>query len=175
MSNHRNPVGARRDTVFMAISTAPSINNTPVGPLMVPVPYPTVQVLRNSVDTAKTVNFNGKPAVLLDRTTQGGGTGDAAGTGKGVRSGTVSGEVRPVAGSKTLRIEGKQVVRSGDPCTMNGGNNPGVYVACSPPNTHVKPASAVTSSSPPVHQGDKTTHLKSWMRSARRAQTSEMP
>ena len=38
---------------------------------------------------------------------------------------------------------------------MNGGNNPGVYVACSPPNTNVKPASAVTSSSLPVHQGEK--------------------
>lgn len=155
MSNRRNPVGARRDTVFMAISTAPSINNTPVGPSMVPIPYPTVQDLGNSIDTAKTVNFNGKPAYLLDRTTQGGCIGDAPGTGRGVKSGTVGGEVRPVAGSKTVRIEGKQVVRSGDPCTMNGGNNPGVYVACCPPNANVKPASAVTSSSPPVHQGEK--------------------
>ena len=150
-----NQVGARKDTPFKAISTAPSINKTPAGPLMVPIPYPTVQDLGNSINTAKTVKFNGKPAYLLDLTTQGGCIGDAAGTGKGVRSGTVSGEVRPVAGSRTVRIEGKQVVRNGDPCTMNGGNNPGVYVACSPPNANVKSASAVTSSSPPVHQGEK--------------------
>ncbi|MBP1206141.1 putative Zn-binding protein involved in type VI secretion [Duganella sp. 1411] len=154
MSNH-NPVGARKDTAFKAISTAPSINMTPVGPSMVPIPYPTVQDLGNSINTAKTVNFNGKPAYLLDLTTQDRCTGDEAGTGKGVRSGTVGGEVKPVAGSRTVRIEGKHVVRHGDPCTMNGGNNPGVYVACSPPTAHEKPASAGTSSSPPVDQGEK--------------------
>ena len=173
MSNH-NPVGARKDTVFKAISTAPSINMTPVGPSMVPIPYTTVQDLGDSINTAKTVNFNGKPAYLLDLTTQGRCTGDEAGTGKGVRSGTVSGEVKPVAGSRTVRIEGKHVVRNGDPSTMNGGNNPGVYVACSPPNPNVKPAAAVTSSSPPGGKSKKTTHLKSWMRCARQAQTSQM-
>lgn len=154
MSN-QNPVGARKDAGFKAISTAPSINMTPVGPSMVPVPYPTVQDLGNSINTAKTVKFNGKPAYLLDLTTQGRCTGDEPGTGKGVRSGTVSGEVKPVAGSRTVRIEGKHVVRDGDPCTMNGGNNPGVYVACVPPAAHVKPALPVTSSSQPVHPGER--------------------
>ena len=154
MSNH-NPVGARKDTTFKAISTAPSINMTPVGPSMVPIPYPTVQDLGNSIDTAKTVRFNGKPAYLLDLTTQGRCTGDEPGTGKGVRSGTVSGEVKPVAGSRTVRIEGKHVVRDGDPCTMNGGNNPGVYVACVPPTANVKPALPVTSSSQPAHPGER--------------------
>ena len=60
-----------------------------------------------------------------------------------------------MAGSRTVRIEGKHVVRNGDPSTMNGGNNPGVYVACSPPNPNVKPAAAVTSSSPPGGQVEK--------------------
>ena len=49
-----NQIGARKDTAFKAISTAPSINKTPVGPLMVPIPYPTVQDLGNSINTAKT-------------------------------------------------------------------------------------------------------------------------
>ena len=154
MSDH-NPIGARKDTGFKAISTAPSINMTPVGPSMVPIPYPTVQDLGNSINTAKTVWFNGKPAYLLDLTTQGRCTGDEPGTGKGVRSGTVSGEVKPVAGSRTVRIEGKHVVRDGDPCTMNGGNNPGVYVACVPPTTNVNPALPVTSSSPPVRPSER--------------------
>lgn len=154
MSNH-NPVGARKDTGFKAISTAPSINMTPVEPSMVPIPYPTVQDLGNSINTAKTVRFNGRPAYLLDLTTQGRCTGDEPGTGKGVRSGTVSGEVKPVAGSRTVRIEGNHVVRDGDPCTMNGGNNPGVYVACVPPTANVKPALPVTSSLQLVHPGER--------------------
>jgi uncharacterized Zn-binding protein involved in type VI secretion len=124
----KNKIGARKHASFMAISTAPSINKTPIGPSMVPVPYPTVQDLTNSISTAKTVNFNGSPAYLLDCSSQTSCKGDAPGTGKGVRSGTVSGEVKPVQGSKTVRIEGKRVVREGDACTMNGGNNPGIFV-----------------------------------------------
>lgn len=151
-SQANNQVGARKDAAFKAISTAPSINKTPVGPLMVPIPYPTVQDLGNSINTAKSVNFNGNPVYLLDLTSQSSCNGDGPGTGKGVRSGTVSGEVKPVAGSRSVRIEGKHVIRNGDPCTMNGGNNPGVYVACSPPNALVEPASAAMSSTSSADQ-----------------------
>lgn len=124
-----NKLGARKDAKFKAICTAPSINWTPAGSGQVPVPYQTVQDLSNSMSTARTVKFNGSPAYLLDQTTQPKGTGDERGTGKGIRSGTVTGEVKPVSGCKTVRIEGKQVVREGDKCTMNGGNNPGAYAA----------------------------------------------
>jgi uncharacterized Zn-binding protein involved in type VI secretion len=124
-----NKLGARKDARFMAICTAPSINWTPAGATKVPVPYQTVQDLSNSVGTARTVRFNGAPAYLLDQTTQPKGTGDERGTGKGIRSGTVGGEVKPVSGCKTVRIEGKLVVREGDKCTMNGGNNPGLFIA----------------------------------------------
>lgn len=128
----KNKIGARKHGSFMAISTAPSINYTPIGPAMVPIPYPTVQDLTNSVGTASTVRLNGCPAYVLDSSKQSACKGDAPGTGKGVKSGTISGEVKPVFGSSSVRIEGKNVVRAGDPCTMNGGNNPGVYVATPP-------------------------------------------
>ncbi|TWI67531.1 uncharacterized protein DUF4150 [Pseudoduganella lurida] len=128
LSSPINRLGARRDATFKAICTAPSINWTPAGSGQVPVPYQTVQDLSNSTSTARTVNFNGAPAYLLDQTKQPKGTGDERGTGKGIRSGTVTGEVKPVDGCKSVRIEGKQVVREGDHCTMNGGNNPGVIV-----------------------------------------------
>ncbi|GGY48357.1 PAAR-like domain-containing protein [Pseudoduganella albidiflava] len=123
-----NKLGARKCATFKAICTAPSINRTPRGSKYVPLPYQTVQDLSNSVTTARTVNFNGLPAYLLDQTIQPKGTGDERGTGKGIRSKTVTGEVKPVSGCKTVRIEGRRVVREGDKCTMNGGNNPGVFV-----------------------------------------------
>lgn len=122
-------LGARKDTVIKAVSTAPSFNKTPVGSSTPPLPYPTVATLDNSTATVPTVRLNGKPAYVLNQTTQPSCKGDSPGVAKGVKSGTVSGEVKPGRGSSTVRVGGKPVIRAGDPCTMNGGNNPGVYVA----------------------------------------------
>lgn len=144
-----NKIGARKDSTFKAISTTPSVNKTPVGPSMVPIPYPTVQDLSNSINTARSVKFNGKPAYLLDQSTQPKGKGDEPGTGKGVKSGTVTGEVKPAQGCKTVRIEGKYVVREGDACTMNGGNNEGIFVTTIAPSG-APPRTAVETSNPPV-------------------------
>jgi len=160
-SSGGNKIGARKHASFKAISTAPSINKTPIGPTMVPIPYPTVQDLSSSVNTAKTVNFNGCPAYLLDATTQQHCTGDEPGTGKGVKSGTVSGEVKPVKGSSTVRIEGKQVLRDGDPCTMNRGNNPGVYVTTCAPSPAPPKAAASTSNPPIIRETSPNTSRKS--------------
>lgn len=122
-------LGARKDTVIKAVSTAPSFNKTPVGSSTPPLPYPTVATLDNSTATVPTVRLNGKPAYVLNQTTQPSCKGDSPGVAKGVKSGTVSGEVKPGRGSSTVKVGGKPVIRAGDPCTMNGGNNPGVYVA----------------------------------------------
>lgn len=142
-----NKIGARKHGSFKAISTAPSINWTPHGPTMVPVPYPVVQDLSSSVNTARTVRFNGCPVYLLDASTQPKCTGDERGTGKGIKSGTVSGEVKPVQGSSTVRVEGKQVVREGDACMMNGGNCPGIYVT-TPATSGAAPKEAARNSNP---------------------------
>lgn len=144
-----NKIGARKHASFKAISTAPSINKTPIGPTMVPIPYPVVQDLSSSVNTASTVKFNGCPVYLLDGSTQPHCTGDEPGTGKGIKSGTVSGEVKPVKGCSTVRVEGKQVVREGDACTMNGGNNPGIYVS-TPAASGAAPKDALARSNPPT-------------------------
>lgn len=150
MPGGTNRIGARRDAGFKAISTAPSINKTPIGPSMVPLPYPTVQDLSNSVGVARSVRFNGEPAYVLHRSAQPKGTGDEPGTGKGVRSGTVTGEVKPVVGSSTVRVEGKYVVRDGDACTMNGGNNPGIYVTSPAPGCAVSNGTFIGDPDPPV-------------------------
>lgn len=130
-----NPIAARKDGIFRAISTAPSFNKTPVGSSTPPLPYPTLQDLGNSVGVVPTVRLNGKPAYVLGQSTQPSGKGDEPGVAKGIKSGTVTGEVKPVKGSTTVRFGGKAVVRHGDPCTMNGGNNPGIYCTTQVPST----------------------------------------
>ena len=82
-------LGARKDGEFKAVSTAPSFNKTPVGSATPPLPYPVTQDLGDSVGTVPNVRLNGAPAYVLDQSTQPSCTGDAAGSAKGVKSGTV--------------------------------------------------------------------------------------
>ena len=44
------PTGARKNSVFKAVSLVPNVCKTPMGPNMVPVPYPIVADLNDSVD-----------------------------------------------------------------------------------------------------------------------------
>jgi hypothetical protein len=136
-------LGARKDACFKAVCTAPSINKTPVGGAIVPIAYPVSQDLSSSVSVSPNVNFNDKPAYIL-ASSQPTCVGDAAGVNCGVKSGTVSGEVKPVKGSSTVQVNKQPVIREGDPCTLNGGNCPGIYVA------QAAPAAMGADSNPPV-------------------------
>lgn len=142
------PIGARQDGCFKAVSMAPSFNLTPVGPAMPPLPYPTVSDLSNSIGVARSVRFNGKPVYTM-ASSQPDCKGDEQGSGGGVRSGTVNGEVKPTSASGTVKVEGKRVVRDGDTCTMNGGNNTGIYMTVPAPSP-APPVMAATTSNPPV-------------------------
>ncbi|MDQ1817205.1 DUF4150 domain-containing protein [Massilia sp. CCM 9210] len=121
-------IGARKNMIFKAVSTAPSFNKTPVGSSTPPIAYPTTQDLSNSVSVAATVRFNGDPAYVLDKTKQPSCKGDDPGVAKGIRSNTVNGYVKPTGSALHFRAEKKFVVRHGDPNVMNGGNNPGIYL-----------------------------------------------
>lgn len=143
-------LGVRKDAAYKAVGTAPSINKTPVGGAVVPVAYPVQHDLSNSVGNAATVRFNGDPAHKLNASTQTSTRGDAPGTAGGVRSGTVGGQVKPTGASRTVRVEGKPLVRDGDPCTLNGGNCPGVYVAGGGPGGKVEAARPVRDPDPPA-------------------------
>ena len=129
-----NPIGARKNACFKAVSTAPSINKTPVGAATPPLPYPVFQDLSNSTGIVPSVRFNGDPAYVLDQTTQPSCKGDDPGTAGGVKSGTVNGEVKPIQGSCSVRVGGHWVIRQGDPCTMNSGNCPGIYTTTQTPS-----------------------------------------
>ena len=143
-----NPLGARKSGSFKAVSTAPSINKTPVGAATPPLPYPVSQDLSASTGTVNSVRFNGEPAYVLDQTTQPRCTGDGAGSAGGVKSGTVNGEVKPTGASSSVHVGGKRVVREGDPCTLNNGNCPGIYLTTPAPDTTEKPTAETVN--PPV-------------------------
>lgn len=123
------PILLRQDGEIEAISSAPSVNQTPVGPVDVPVPYQVLVDLAGAVGCLSDVFFNGKPAFVMDLSSVPTCRGDDAGTSNGVKSGTLNGEVKPLAGSPTVLAHGKPVIRKGDPCAMQGGNTVGIFTA----------------------------------------------
>lgn len=156
-----NSIGARKCSSFKAVSTAPSMNKTPVGNSTPPLPYPTVADLSNSVDIVKSVRFNGNPAYVLSQTTQPSCKGDDPGVCKGAKSGTLNGEVKPVKGSTTVCAGRKFVIRQGDPCTMNGGNNPGIYVTTQTPSCSIENGAPDDDTDPPIEP--ETPEEESWL------------
>jgi hypothetical protein len=127
------PLGARKDGRWYAICTEPSITKTPIGPVQVPVPYQVLIDLSQATATAPSVNFNGQPAFLLDQSKMQRCMGDEQGTSGGIRSGTTSQEVKAFSGSDSVMVDGKSIVRDGDPCTLNKGNCLGKFIAGSAP------------------------------------------
>ena len=147
-----NSIAARKNSNFKAISTAPSINKTPVGSSIPPLPYPVFQTLDSSLGIVPTVRLNGDSAYVLNQSTQPTCIGDAAGSVGGIKSGTVSGEVKPVQGSSTVRMGGQPIIRDGDPCTLNSGNCPGVYLTS---QTGAGSLDHVTDTNPPIQPETK--------------------
>jgi hypothetical protein len=120
-------LGARKNSSWKAICTAPDFCKTPVGSSTPPIPYQVIADLGQSENCVPNVRFNGDPCCVLNPSIIPHCTGDEPGTAKGVRSGTVAGEVRPAGASTTVRAAKKPVVREDDPCTLNGGNANGLY------------------------------------------------
>lgn len=113
------PTGARKNSIFMVVSLVPDVCKTPIGSSMVPVPYPIVGDLGNSIEASKTVFFNGDPVFLLSDSVVTTVRGNEAGTGGGMKSGVNKGKVRATGSSLSVRVEKKLVVRHGDECEMN--------------------------------------------------------
>lgn len=120
--------GARKSGKFIAVSLTPDVCKTPVGSTVVTVPYPIQADLSDSFSTSPNVRFGGEPVFLHDKTKISKVTGDEAGTAGGVKSGTHKGIVESIQGSSTVRVNGKPVVRHGDPCKMNDGNTVGRFI-----------------------------------------------
>ncbi len=140
--------GARKSGTFMAVNTTPDVCKTPMGNTVVPVPYAITSNLNDSMSTSSNVNFGGDPAFILGKSSVTKVTGDEPGTAGGVKSGTNRACVKPTAGSSTVRVNKKQVIRHGDPCDMNNGNTQGkiIYQGASSP----KGSNSKADSNPPV-------------------------
>lgn len=113
------PIGARKNSTFTVVSMTPDVCKTPMGPNLVPVPYPIIGDLANSVEVAKHTKFNGDPVYLLSDSVVTTVTGNEPGTGGGMKSGVNKGKVRAVSSSTSVRVEKRYVVRHGDTCDMN--------------------------------------------------------
>lgn len=98
---------------------------TPSGPAMVPVPYPNTAAYPQATGFATTVKINMMNA-LVAGTTIPVTTGDEAGTGGGVTSGTIKGKASFTTFSPTVLFGGQGAARATDATLQNVNNAPGV-------------------------------------------------
>ena len=148
-------LGAARQSKLIAVSVAPSINYTSHKKKST-APYVLTQSLDNAQNIAKHTTLNGKNAYILSQTSQPTCTGDASGIGGGVKSGTVGKEVKPTKGASNIFVEGKPLIRQGDPCTMNNGNTQGKYIALVPATEQTSSASSIFLKALPFIPGGQT-------------------
>jgi uncharacterized Zn-binding protein involved in type VI secretion len=107
----------------------PNICLTPAGPATVPIPYPSIAQLADAKDASTDVLAGGKGVILEGKTKVETTSGDEAGTGMGVPSGTQGKECTFTKGSSTVKVNGAAVVRLGDPTQQNKNNAIGTVLA----------------------------------------------
>ena len=136
--------------VMFATTNSPSgstigitVNKTPVGPVVVPVPYPSIgQLMMFDPSTLfpKVLIHGFMSAVLMSKTTM--TTGDTAGVLGGVVSGTVMGPAQVTLGSPKVMMGGKPAATQLSMYITNGspvGNAPANQVSPSCPNVIFAP------------------------------------
>ncbi|MER0240403.1 PAAR-like domain-containing protein [Fulvimarina sp. MAC8] len=126
----RQPKEGLRDIdAARIVCLAPDVCLTPIGDTAVPIPYQIVDYAGHDAGYADSVRFTGKKVMTLaSRTTH--VHGDAPGTKKGVKSGTVEDITEPIGHAPEVRAEGHPVIRHLDRFHMNSRNTVGeaVYV-----------------------------------------------
>ncbi|MFW8643333.1 DUF4150 domain-containing protein [Rhizobium beringeri] len=106
------------------VSLSPDVCLTPVGSSVVPIPYPIVDYCGHDSGYTPSVRFTGKKAMVMrSRTTH--VHGDAPGTRKGVKSGTVEDVCEPIGHADQVRAESSHVIRHLDRFWMNNRNTQG--------------------------------------------------
>lgn len=114
-----------KDGQAIVVNMAPDVCLTPMGGVMVPVPYNITSQFSIAVTTSNDVNYAGLPAFTMASrlpTVK----GDEPGVGGGVVSGVNLGYCKPVQHSSTYRVNGEWVIRHGDEMDMNCAGPDGV-------------------------------------------------
>lgn len=121
----KQPLEAVRDTnKAIIIFLAPDVCLTPVGPSVVPVPYPVVDFCGHKQNYTSTVQFTGLK-VMVAKSSTAHVHGDEPGTNKGIKSGTVGGCCEPMKRAASVRAQGAYVIRNLDRFFMNDSNTVG--------------------------------------------------
>jgi hypothetical protein len=103
------------------ISLAPDVCLTPIGSSVVPIPYQIVDYCGHDQNYRPSVHFTGQKAMVLRSNTTH-VHGDAPGTKKGIKSGTVEDICEPIEHADQVRAEGSHVICHLHRFKMNRGN-----------------------------------------------------
>jgi len=99
----------------------PDVCKTPIGPAIVPIPYPNIGLAADTSNGAKSVKTDGKmPMVKGAKYST--SSGDEPGVAKGLLSGKIKGECEFLMYSFDVKFEGRNVCRLGDPLWHNKKN-----------------------------------------------------
>jgi len=99
----------------------PDVCLTPIGNAVVPIPYANTGKASDTSKGAKTVKTNGEMP-MLKNALYSKSSGDAAGSRKGVASGTIKDVCEFMMYSFDVKFEGRNVCRLGDPLWHNKKN-----------------------------------------------------
>ena len=127
-----------KDSGGKASATLPDVCLTVVGPSVVPIPYTNSAKSSDLAKGSKTVTADGGNSIAIKGCSFSKSSGDAAGTNKGIVSGTTEGKAEFITSSPTVKIEGKGVCRLSDQMTMNSMNTMCLGGAQNPPVTVIE-------------------------------------
>jgi hypothetical protein len=121
------------NTQMMGMDLAfPDVCLTPVGPVVVPIPYPNIAMGPTAIPNQFTVFIMAMPVHNLGTETPL-TNGDNAGLATGVASGTVMGPSRHLTGAFSILIGGMPATRLTSMSLQNSTNAPGVRIVPSQP------------------------------------------
>ena len=110
---------------FYCVSTTPDFCKTPVGASTPPLPYTIKGEFKQASAVSSSVKSHSEAVILHNRSYIPSVTGDAPGSAKGIKSGTVGKRVETLAFSGSYGANGTQLVREGDRVWMNDRNTVG--------------------------------------------------
>ena len=108
-----------KDSAYVLVCIAPDVCKTPIGSSTPPVPYPITHQMDQSEHCSPNVFINGEPAFLHGESYVDNVKGDMPGVAGGIMSKVNQKVSHSDTHSKTVYINGKPAVRTGDRVHMN--------------------------------------------------------